>query len=649
MSFIKEPARKWYIPYHCRCNALNGAHALSQGLAEYNGYYKLLNGNWNCGGTKMRFPGEEPGSYQRTFTLPKHWTGRRIYLVLDGTDGVCEGAVNGHAFATFQGAAEFEITQFVIPGENTIELTTSENIWGDVYLLARPHAHVWNYQVQTTGDTVEVNVEIRNPKAALILSGELYNWERDKIGQTEGLVQNGKATLHFTLSNPKPWTAEDPYLYTVLLACGGEVVPVNVGLRKPILKERPRTCGGRRLASIESLLISHKQSNANCVYVKPGKMPPRFYRLCDYYGLEAREADEFPTLRAEKTIEVTEVDAKAGLFALTNQFDYTDLAEVDIRWTVSNQSGVQDEGLLTAPCKPDETVRITLPYTLPELSYEEFFLDFDFIAKSSKPWRKAGDVIYSRQFPLPVEQTESESMPADRMPEITVIEKDGVLEICGEEFCYRFAQSTGQLSAIEYNGVEMLAGQSNFGLLFSDETVQEHLQSMRILNIAPTHTEIITSYILETQAGTKLATCAVFWAFFGNGEISVSVSGNTAHTLKPNTVLTFNLPLPQGYGWLKHFGRNAEGRIRIYDTCLSFGAMRLKDNRFLCCTDAEGFGLFVKSLPPYVDCSFSTQRGVEIEMISVGQGTDFCHAFTLRPCFTESLDLIRDARVLPQI
>ena len=643
MRFIKKPVRKWYIPYHCRCNALNGAHAIAQGLAEYKGYYKLLNGNWNCGDTKMRFPGKEPGIYHRTFTLPKHWTGRRIYLVADGTDGVCQGTVNGHPLDTFQGAAEFEITQFLTAGENSLQLSTDESIWGDIYLLARPHAHVWDYQVRTIGDTIEIEVEIRDSKTDSVLSGELYNWERGKIGQTESPVENGNVTLHFTLSNPKPWTTEDPYLYTVLLAYGGEVVPVNVGFRKPIRTERPRTCAERRLASLESLLISYKQSNANCVYVKPGKMPPRFFRLCDFYGLEVREADEYPTLRAEKPIQVTEIDAKAGIFAFTNQFDYTDLAEIDIRWTVSNQSGVQEEGLLTSPCKPGQTVQITLPYTLPELSYEEFFLDVDFIAKSSKPWRSAGDVLFSRQLPLPVEQTEPESMPADKMPEITVTLQEGIWEIRGEEFCYQFDPTKGQLLKVAYNDVEMLASASKFVLRSNQESLQERCLGTQILNIAPTHTEMTTSYELENASG-KLGTCSIFWAFFGNGEISLSVSGNVDAVLPAHHILSLNFPVPETHHNFYWFGEDLQNKIGIHTMQFSWGCSLHPKTRFICCADQSGFGLFVKGLPCF-NGIFTAEDGLGIEL----QGTSFCHACTLRPCMTESLDLIRDARVLPQI
>lgn len=647
MIFKKEPVRNWYIPYHCRCNALNGAHALTEGLAEYNGYYKLLNGNWDLDGDCVRFPGKQSGTYTRTFTLPEKWKGRRIYLVLDGTQGQCTGSVNGQAFDSFTGAAEFEITQFVTQGENSIELSTDGSIWGDVYLLARTHSHVWNYQVQTTQDTIEIDVEIRDAKASGVLSGELYNWERDKLGQTESLVKSGKSTLHFTLSNPKPWTTETPYLYTVLLAYGGEVVPVNVGFRKPILLERPGRGQAKVLSLAEELILHEKRRNANRIYVKPASIPPRFYRLCDYYGLEVAEASALPPLSAPKhPIEVTEVDAKTGKFTVTNLFDYTDLQEVDIRWTVSNQSGIREEGTLNSPCKPGESVEITLPYTLPELSYEEFFLDFDFIAKHSKPWRKAGDVICFHQFPLPVEQTEPESMPADQMPKINVTEKEGCLEICGEEFCYRFDSAKGQPAGLTYNGINLLDRHVCFAL--SGTALEESLQGMHILNIAPTHVEIMTSYELRNTSGEIVATCSVFWAFFGNGELSISISGRLEEAFDAPAVLAFNFPLTKAQRNLRYFGENHQNRVGVYQEDLTWGSTFHRNTRFICCSDEDGCGLFAKGLP-FFNCDFSTEKGLQIHLIQWTQGTDFCHAFTLRPCFTESLDLIRDARVLPQI
>lgn len=646
MILKKEPVRNWYIPYHCRCNALNGAHALTEGLAEYNGYYKLLNGNWSSDGVSTRFPCRNPGTYQRTFTLPQNWKGRRVYLVLDRTEGLGTGSVNGCALDSFEGTAEFEITQWVTPDENTIELTTHGSIWGDVYLLARPHTHIGNYQVRTTQETIEIDVEIRAPKVSGVLSGELYNWERDKLNQTDCLVQSDKSTLHFTLSQPKPWTAESPYLYTVLLAYGGEVVPVNVGFRKPVIRERYTRWRGKVLSDAQEQITKVKQRGINCVYVKPDSVPPRFYRLCDYYGLEIRETPELPPLKApERPIDITEIDAKAGRFKITNHFDYTDLQEVEIRWTISNQSGISEEGSIQLTCEPGESASITLPYTLPELSYEEFFLNFDCILKRAKPWGKSGDLICFRQFPLPVEQTEPESMPASQMPKITVIEQDGILEIKGEEFCYQFDQFKGQLSKMTYNGIDLMVGASNFNLV--GDSLREKLQSLRVLNIAPTHAEIITSCVLETDSGKKIADCSVFWAFFGNGEISISISGHT-QVSPPVARLSLCIPLPKTNRRMRYFGEDRKNRIGLYDEDLSWGAVFHRNTRFICCSDHEGWGVFVKGLP-YFDCTFSTETGLSIYLTQAAQETDFCHAFTLRPCFTESLDLIRDARVLPQI
>ncbi|MBP5729973.1 MAG: hypothetical protein J6X19_02105, partial [Clostridia bacterium] len=46
LSAGMEKPRAWYIPYTCRCGALNGAHALSGGLAEYGGLLESLKGDW---------------------------------------------------------------------------------------------------------------------------------------------------------------------------------------------------------------------------------------------------------------------------------------------------------------------------------------------------------------------------------------------------------------------------------------------------------------------------------------------------------------------------------------------------------------------------------------------------------------------------
>ncbi len=1026
----REPARSWYIPYHCRCNALNGAHALTQGLAEYNGYYKLLNGDWQftyCQNRaaaksileqemdtqtadKIKVPGSwqmygydvpmytnyyypiplDPphipadtpvGIYHRHFTLPKIWKGREIFLNFEGVDPYFFVLVNGIFAGQSQGShlpSEFNITEYLKEGDNSLTVIVSKWAWTtyledqdcyrlsgifrDVYLLARPKAHIRDFFVHTTLATVDLDVDVTgDTKGAL--SAELYNWERSKIGQQDVTVKDGKAHVHFTVEQPKNWTAESPYLYTVLLAYQGEVIPVNVGLRtvtigklgELLINNQPVKLKGVNrhdthpdlghvtpLAETEQELILMKQHNVNCIRTSHYPNHPRFYQLCDYYGfyvldetdLEAhgclvaqdpamltndpawegayldrmtrmverdknhacviiwslgnesfmganhRKMADFAHSRDSRPVhyegageeeactdvfsrmyatpafseayakrslkqlkkgiqakpfyqceyshamgngpgdlktywdiyyrypniwggnvwewadhavrtcdtdqgpmtatsvnltqygpkrditgasqpffsyggyfgekpndinfcvdglvnpdrvpssgllelkqiicpvQIAEKDAKFGRFTLTNRYDFTDLSQVEVRWTVSNQSGVQEEGILPVRCRPHSTVIVTVPYTLPELSFEEYYIDFTFHTKVTTPWAQAGFQLGFVQLPLPVEQTVPESMPSTHMSEIRVTEEGDVLHIEGEDFHYVLDKTHGQLSSIQFNGIEMLAGTPHFTLWRAPidnehviretweekhyfDLAKENLQSLRILNVDKTHAELVASYTLGSHARVPVVRYSVFWAFFGNGEISVSLSGELDPAYENIPRFGLELTMPAGNEQIQYFGMgpinaycdmHAACRMGIFRSTVTeefTNYMKPQENgnhtntRFLCVTDREGRGLFFKGLP---DFSFSAlhytaddltraklskeltprkETIVRIDYKQAGIGSascgpvlapefqvnerQFCYAFTLRPCFTESLDLIRDARVLPQI
>ena len=113
------------------------------------------------------------------------------------------------------------------------------------------------------------------------------------------------------VSAPHQWTAEDPYLYTLfvsLLDAQGqvsEVERVSVGFRQVEVKERVLLINGKPMklngvnrhdthpdlgqtVNLESMLQDvtlMKQHNINCVRTSHYRNDPRWFDLCDRYGL----------------------------------------------------------------------------------------------------------------------------------------------------------------------------------------------------------------------------------------------------------------------------------------------------------------------------------------------------------------------------
>lgn len=141
-----------------------------------------------------RVPTENPtGSYRRDFHIPENWDGRRILLRFEGVDSAFYVWVNGENVGFSKGSripSEFDITELVRQNANSVSVRVYQwsdgsyledqdmwwlsGIFRDVYLIAAPNAHIWDYQVRTTFDesykhaVLSIRADIRNTgKSAL--------------------------------------------------------------------------------------------------------------------------------------------------------------------------------------------------------------------------------------------------------------------------------------------------------------------------------------------------------------------------------------------------------------------------------------------------------------------------------------------------
>ena len=107
------------------------------------------------------------GSYRRTIHIPENWTGEDVFIYLGAVKSALYLWVNGHQVGYSQGSktpAEFNITEFIKPGENTIamqiyrwsdasyiesqDMLRLSGIEREVYLYASPRIHVRDFFVK---------------------------------------------------------------------------------------------------------------------------------------------------------------------------------------------------------------------------------------------------------------------------------------------------------------------------------------------------------------------------------------------------------------------------------------------------------------------------------------------------------------------
>ncbi len=190
------------------------------------------------------------GFYRHTITIPETWKDKRVFVHFDGVYSAAVVWVNGKYVGYSQDSntdAEFDITGFVTTGDNQLSVRVyrwcdgsyleGQDMWHlsgihrDVYLVATPKVFVSDHYISSTLNnnatsgsmSVKLTVDNRNAISAnKTLQVSLLDRDGKEIA-TGTETYSGTSTTEKTvtlnsLSSLHPWSAEDPYLYTVVVS-----------------------------------------------------------------------------------------------------------------------------------------------------------------------------------------------------------------------------------------------------------------------------------------------------------------------------------------------------------------------------------------------------------------------------------------------
>ena len=281
------------------------------------------------------------GSYRRTFTIPAHWNKRQIILYFGGVASAFYVWVNGEKVGYSQDSktpSEFDITPYVKQGENEIAVQVfkfsdgyyleDQDYWRfagiqrDVYVYARSATHVRDYEVVTDLDGEYKNadfhlfVELGKAGEGKIKGAEVEVSLLEKSGKS---IYNERKRwnaadreLHFKkeVREPLLWSAEKPNLYRLLITLRVNGKPEQyisqyVGFRKSEIKHAQLLINGKPVyikgvnrhehdpynghvvdeASMLRDIQLMKENNINSVRTSHYPNDPRWYELCDIYGM----------------------------------------------------------------------------------------------------------------------------------------------------------------------------------------------------------------------------------------------------------------------------------------------------------------------------------------------------------------------------
>ncbi len=336
------------------------------------------------------------GSYKRTFTLPSSWKGKKVILHFGAASSMLNVWVN-EQFAGYsedsKTPAEFNITEYLEPGENTLAVEIfrwcdgsyleDQDFWRisgmtrDVYLVARDQQHIKDFRVISGLDETYTNgifslgVDVVNQgenAGSAVLEAVLYD-QGNKVADFSRKLEQGEQNVHFESELPevKKWSAEYPNLYELVVTLRNnentvEVIRQEVGFRTVEIKDANLLVNGQyvylkganlhehhdvngHVVDKETMLkdiFTMKSHNLNAVRTSHYPQPELWYELCNKYGLyvvdEANIESHGMGYGAE-SLAKDENWKEAHLFRTRNMYERDKNQPSVIIWSLGNEAG----------------------------------------------------------------------------------------------------------------------------------------------------------------------------------------------------------------------------------------------------------------------------------------------------------------------
>ena len=257
-------------------------------------------------------------SYRRTFVVPKDWAGREVFIRFDGVYSAYYVWVNGKKVGYAEDSklpSEFNITKYLDtePGaENSLavevyrwcdgsyledqDMYRFSGIFRDVSIWSMPKGGIWDFAVRTSikNGYRDADIEVTGCPGA---EWSLYDASYRKVASGgEGVCELHDVSL---------WSAEKPYLYTIIVKRGGDIRSRKVGFKevkvsgntilfngkmikfKGVNRHDTNVDNGRTVTMDDMIkdITLFKRYNINTVRTSHYPNHHLWYNLCDKYGI----------------------------------------------------------------------------------------------------------------------------------------------------------------------------------------------------------------------------------------------------------------------------------------------------------------------------------------------------------------------------
>ncbi len=323
-------------------------------------------------------------SYRTRFTVPGEWDGRRVILRFNGVYSAFYVWVNGKMAGYAEDSclpSEFDITGLVdrTPGAENV-LAVEVYRWSDgsyledqdfirfsgiyrgVSIWAEPDEPIRDWFVTTdlADDHSFADVRVK-VKCARPVTASLYDAAFAKVGDFVPGGDGGELVLR--VDEPRLWSAESPYLYTLVLNAGDDTRTCKVGVKSVWLAENGEIFingkpvkfrgvnrhdaspeNGRAVTrdEMETDVRLMKQGNFDTLRTAHYPNDPYMYGLCDRYGLYVQceaNIESHGSYYGVKSLAYPPSWAKAQIERCTRMVEFYKNHPSIFMWSLGNEAG----------------------------------------------------------------------------------------------------------------------------------------------------------------------------------------------------------------------------------------------------------------------------------------------------------------------
>lgn len=283
------------------------------------------------------------GLYRTEFEVPVSWKDRNVYLHVGGAKSGMYVYLNGEKIGYSEDSksgAEFSLNQYLKDGRNVIALEIfrwstgsyleCQDFWRisgierDVYVYSQPKTHIEDFYLNPTLDETYthgmfkldmcLSNNFNRPSGPLQVWYELQDATGSLIDYSYKEMEmdsDSRDTVRFerTFKNVRRWSAEDPYLYTLVMKIkrNGQFIEYTsqkIGFRTSEVKGNQYFVNGKRVfikgvnyhetheknghvvdeATIIEDMKLMKEMNVNAIRLCHYPQQRRFYELADQWG-----------------------------------------------------------------------------------------------------------------------------------------------------------------------------------------------------------------------------------------------------------------------------------------------------------------------------------------------------------------------------